>query len=275
MKNSLNLLLEAFQYDFIIKAIFVGTLIAICCACLGVFLVLKKFSMIGDGLAHVSFASIAIALFFSASPLLLSIPIVIIASFIIIKLNEKADMHGDAAIGLVSSFAIAVGVLISSISKGFNVDLMSYLFGSILVISDADAIISMILAPIVLITIFIFYNSLVAITYNEEFAQVMGLNTKMMNYLIAILTSITISLGIRIVGTMLISSLIVFPSVTALQVAKGFKATLVIATLVAMSCVILGVLFSFMWNLPSGATIVMLNALCFVATFGIKKLRTI
>jgi len=273
MTNSLSLFFEAFQYDFIIKALIVGSLIAICCAFLGVFLVLKKYSMIGDGLAHVSFASVAIALLFSSSTLLVSIPIVIAASILILKLNEKADIHGDAAIGLVSSFAIAVGVLIASLSNGFNVDLMSYLFGSILVISDADVIISFILVPIVILTIIIFYHSLVAITYNEEFAQVLGLNTKMMNYLIAILTSITISLGIRIVGTMLISSLIVFPSVTALQVAKGFKATLIIAMIIAVVCVVLGVLLSFMFNLPSGATIVMLNAICFVLMFGIKKVR--
>lgn len=275
MKNVVQMIIEAVQYDFILKALLVGSLIAICCSFLGVFLVLKKFSLIGDGLAHVSFATVAIALLLSASPLLVSIPIVILASFVILKLNEKADLHGDAAIGLVSSFSIAAGVLISSMAKGFNVDLMSYLFGSILVISDMDVIISIVLSGIVIFMVFFFYNSLFAITYDEEFAKVIGLNTRTMNYLISVLTSITIALGIRVVGTMLISSLIVFPTVTALQISKGFKGTILISAAVSVTCVILGVFLSFIFNLPTGAAIVMLNALCFLMFFCIKKLNIV
>ncbi len=130
------MIFEALQYGFIQKAIIAGSLIALSCAFLGVFLVLRKFSMIGDGLAHVSFATVALALLLSMSPLLLSIPLVILSSFLILKLNEKANLHGDAAIGLVSSFSVAVGIVIASMAQGFNVDLFSYLFGSILVISD-------------------------------------------------------------------------------------------------------------------------------------------
>ncbi|NUM35773.1 MAG: metal ABC transporter permease [Candidatus Brocadiae bacterium] len=271
MENAVGLILEALKYDFILKALLVGSLIALCCSFLGIFLVLKKLSLIGDGLAHVSFASVAIALLLSASPLLVSIPIVTLASFVILKLNEKAGLHGDSAIGLVSSFAFACGVLISSMAGGFNVDLMSYLFGSILVISNMDVTISIALSGVVIFTIFFFYNTLFAITYDEEFANVIGLNTKSMNYLIAILTSITISLGIRVVGTLLISSLILFPTVTALQVSKGFQSTLVISSLVSVFCVVAGVFVSFIHNLPAGATIVFLNAIFFVLFFIIKK----
>ncbi len=273
MGNVVGLLLEALRYDFILKALLVGTLIALCCSCLGIFLVLKKLSLIGDGLAHVSFATVAIALLLSASPLLVSIPLVILASFLILKLNEHAGVHGDSAIGLVSSFSIACGVLLSSLSGGFNVDLMSYLFGSILVISNMDVTISIILSSVVIFTVFFFYNTLFAITYDEEFASVIGLNTKAMNYLISILTSITISLGIRVVGTLLISSLILFPTVAALQISQGFKSTLVISSLISISCVILGVFLSFVNNLPTGATIVLLNALAFVLCFLVKKYR--
>ncbi len=275
MENAVKMIIEALQYDFILKALLVGSLISICCSCLGVFLVLKKFSMIGDGLAHVSFATVAIALLLSASQLIVSIPIVILASFLILKLNEKADLHGDAAIGLVSSFSIALGVLISSMAKGFNVDLMSYLFGSILVISDMDVRISIALSVVVILMVFFFYNSLVAITYDEEFAKVMGLNTNAMNYLVAMLTSITIAAGIRVVGTMLISSLIIFPTVTALQLSRGFKGTIIISSIVSVSCVIMGVFLSFIFNLPTGACIVILNALCFAIFFCIKKLNII
>ncbi|MFZ7102849.1 MAG: metal ABC transporter permease [Peptococcaceae bacterium] len=273
MENIIMSIVEVLQYDFMLKALLVGSLIAVCCSFLGIFLVLKKYSMIGDGLAHVSFATVAIALFLAASPLLVSIPLVMLSSLLILKLNEKADLHGDAAIGLVSSFAVAAGVLISSVAQGFNVDLFSYLFGSILVISDADVILSVILSLVVIALIFFFYHNLFAITYDEEFAKVSGLNTKGLNYLILVLTSITIVLGIRVVGTMLISSLIIFPTVTALQVAQSFKGTILISTIVSVSCVIMGVFISFIMNFPTGATIVMLNAFSFMVFFGIKKFK--
>lgn len=268
----LDLTLEALQYDFIRRALLVGALIALCCAFLGTFLVLRKLSMIGDGLAHVSFATVALALLLSASPLLISIPLVIVASFAILALSERAELHGDAAIGLVSSFSIAVGVLIASMASGFDVDLMSYLFGSILVISRAEVVISVALSIVVLAVVIYFFNSLFAVTYDEEFAQVMGLNTRFLNYLVAILTSITIALGIRVVGTMLISSLIVFPTVTALQVAKGFKSSILISALVSVTCVVLGVFSSYVFNLPTGATIVLFNALAFAISFVMRKL---
>ena len=264
---------QAVQYDFILKALLVGSLIAISASVLGLFLVLKKYSMIGDGLAHVSFATVAIALWLSASPLVVSIPIVILASFFILKLSEKTSMHGDAAISLVSSFSIAMAVLIASMAKGFNVDLMSYLFGSILVISNFDVAISAALSLVVIVTVMFFYHDLFAVTFDEEYAQAVGMNTKFYNYLLAVLTSITIALGIRIVGTMLISSLIVFPTVTALQVSKGFRMTILIATVISVVCVVLGVFMSFAYNLPTGAVIVLMNAIAFALAFLIKALR--
>lgn len=273
MSALFNSMVQALQYDFILKALLVGSLIAICASVLGIFLVLKKYSMIGDGLAHVSFATVAIALWLSASPLLVSIPLVILASFFILKLSEKASMHGDAAISLVSSFSIALAVLIASFARGFNVDLMSYLFGSILVISNSDVIISAILSMVVIAMVFFFYQDLFAVTYDEEYAQAVGMNTKFINYLLAVLTSITIALGIRVVGTMLISSLIVFPTVSALQISKGFRSTILIAMIISVFCVVAGVFLSFAYNLPTGAVIVLLNALAFAVSFTFKYLR--
>ena len=273
MKDILNLILEAVQYDFILRAILVGSLIAISSSFLGIFLVLKKQSMIGDGLAHVSFATIAIALLLNKSPLLVSIPLVILSSFLILKLNEKADLHGDAAIGLISSFAVALGVLISSVAKGFNVDLFSYLFGSILVINKLDVVLSIILSILVIFLILMYYNSLFAITYDEEFAKVIGLKPNNMNYLIAVLTSITVVLGIRVVGTMLISSMIIFPTVTALQVSKGFKDTILISSMVSVLSVILGTFISYILNFPTGAIIVIINGLFFILFFIIKRIK--
>ena len=272
MSDAIQIFIESFQYDFILRALLVGSLIALSSAFLGVFLVLQRQSMIGDGLAHVSFATIAIALFFNSSPLLVSIPLVILASFLIIKLNDKAGINGDAAIGLISALAVAVGVLISSLAQGFNIDLFSYLFGSILVISKLDVILSVILSILVIVLIIYNYNSLFAMTYDQEFSAVIGINTNKMKYLISILTSITVVLGIRVVGTMLISSMIIFPTVTALLVSNGFKESIFISTIVSITSVILGIFISYVFNLPTGATIVIINAIIFVITLAFRKI---
>lgn len=271
MIEMIQTLQEAWSYDFIRKALLVGVLIALCCSFLGVFLVLKKFSMIGDGLAHVSFATVAIALLLSASPLPVSIPLVVLASLAILKLAETAELHGDAAIGLVSSFAVAAGVVIASLANGFNVDLMSYLFGSILVIRDADIALSVILALLVIVAVIAFFNPLFAASYDEEFAEVSGIRVKRGNQLIVVLTAITVALGIRVVGTMLISSLIIFPTVTALQLSRSFKGTIALSSIVSVSCVLIGIFLSFLFDLPTGGTIVMLNAVCFGVFFGIRR----
>ena len=275
MTEFFGLIGESLQYTFMQRAIIVGILIGICSAMLGVFLVLKKFSMIGDGLAHVSFATIAIALTLNASPLYVSIPVVIVASLFILRLNERTKLHGDAAIGLVSSFSVALGVLIVSVSDGFNVDLFSFLFGSILLISETDVYLSLGLAILIVSAVIFFYHDLFAFTHDEAFAKVMGINTNRMNTLIAILTSITIVLGIRVVGTMLISSMIIFPTVTALQIAKSFKWTMIFSAFISVLSVVLGVLGSYVFNLPSGASIVMVNAFFFAIAFVMKQWRLI
>lgn len=264
---------DIFRHDFMIRAFISGILIAVTCSFLGIFLVLKKQSMIGDGLAHVSFAAIAISLFFQKESILITVPIVIIASIFIIKLNEYAGVHADAAIGLISSFSVAVATMIASISSGFNVDLFSYLFGSILVITNQELYLSMALCFGVLATIIHYYDELFAITYDEEFAQIQGINTNFFNYLISVLTSITIVLGIKAIGTMLISSLIIFPTVSALQISRNFTTTIINSAIISCVCLILGIILSYIYNLPTGSTIVFLNGITFLIFFGIKKLK--
>lgn len=268
----LQTLNEALQYGFIQKALIAGSAVALSCSFLGVFLVLKKFSMIGDGLAHVSFATIAVALFLGMAPLTLSIPLVMGASFIILKVNQKADMYGDAAIGLISSFSVALGVLIASLSGGFNIDLFSYLFGSILIIKNQDVWLSVILSIVILGAGIYNYPSFFALTHDEEYAEAIGLNTTRLNGMISVLTAVTIVLGIKIVGTMLISSLIVFPTVTALQLMRGFKATIAASACFSLVSVLLGVFLSYLWNVPTGAAIVLLNGVFFTLAFGWKRL---
>ncbi len=262
---------QALSYDFVRDALLVGVLVAISCAMLGTFLVLRKLSLIGDGLAHVSFAGVAVAMLTAQSPLIVGIILVSLASILILKLHEKTNIHGDAAIGLVSSLAIAIGVLLTSLSGGYNVDLFSYLFGSLLVISKTDLILSLILAGLIVFLVIWQYPKLFAMTYDEEYAKIIGINVKNLNYMMSILTAVTIAIGIRIVGTMLISSMIIFPAISALQLTQSFKMTLIVAAVISVISVIVGVLASFVANLPTGATIVLINGIIFMLAFMYRK----
>jgi len=258
---------DFFHYEFILRALITGSFIALICSILGVLLVLRRLSLIGDGLAHVTFGSVAIGLLLRQHPLYVSIPIVMASSLGILKLTEKAKLYGDAAIGIVSSLGVAGGVLIASVAGGFNVDLFSYLFGNILSISKTEVFSSIALSIIVLSVIFFFYNEYFSTTFDEEFAKVSGINTKKLNSILVLLTGITVVLAMRVVGIMLTSALLILPAVTALQIAKGFKNTMVFSSLVAISSVIAGIYISFIMNLPTGATIVMVNFIIFITAF--------
>jgi zinc transport system permease protein len=262
---------DFFRYEFIYRALLAGSFIALLCSTLGVFLVLRRLSLIGDGLAHVAFGSVALGLFLKQHPIYVSLPIVMLSSLGILRLMERARLHGDAAIGIVSSVGIAGAVLLASIAGGLNVDLFSYLFGNILAISREETYLSIALSVIVLSFIFFFYNDLFSITFDEEFAKASGIKTKKISSLCILLTAITIVLTIKVVGIMLTSSLLILPAVTALQIARGFKNTIVIASAVALLSVISGIVISFILNLPTGATIVIINFLLFITAFIYKN----
>lgn len=254
---------EFLRYGFVQRALIAGSFIALLCSTLGVFLVLRRFSLIGDGLAHAAFGSVAVAMLFRMSPLYVSIPLVMVCAVGILKLTEKFRVYGDAAIGVVSSLGIAAGVMISSVAGGFNVDLFSYLFGSILSISPAEVFISVGLSAVVLFVLFFFYQDLLSITFDEEASKVSGVNTEGMNILFVLLTALTVVLSMKVVGIMLISALLILPAVTALQVARSFRSTIAVAALVSVVSVISGTLISFSLDLPTGATIVMMNFVLF------------
>lgn len=273
MINMLQQIQESLQYAFIQRAIIAGCFMALGCSFLGVFLVLRRFSLIGDGLAHVSFATVAIALLLRAQPMVVSIPLVGLASLVILKLNEKARVYGDAAIGLVSSFGIALGVIIASTAGGFNVDLFSYLFGNILSVSGLEVWMTAVISLLVVLVIVLFYHDLFAITFDEEYAQVSGIKVKMVNKILILLTSLIVVLGIKIVGTMLVSSLIILPAISALQIVKSFRATIALAGVFAVISVIIGIFASYILNLPSGATIVMVNFLFFIVSFFYRRAK--
>ena len=259
------------NYSFIQRAYLAGSFIAVLCAMLGLFLVLRKLSLISDGLSHVSFGAIALGLFFGVYPFYVAIPVVLIASYFILKLTEKAKIYGDAAIGIVSSFGIAGGVILASLSKGFNVDLFSYLFGNILSISNREVYLSLGLSLVVLSVIVLLYNDLFSTTFDEEYARITGIRTERINLILTFLTGGTIVLAIKVVGIMLVSALLILPAVTALQIAKGFKVAMFISILVAIVSVLGGITISFFLDLPAGAAIVMFNIMIFSITLAVKK----
>lgn len=258
-------LFEFMGYHFARKALFTGVFIGLSCSLLGVILVLKKLSLIGDGLAHVTFGSIAVGLYLQVQPLYASIPIVIASSIGIWHLTERARLLGDAAIGVVSSVGIAAGVILASVAGGFNVDLFGYLFGNILAVSDAEAALAVLLALGVLIFLGLNYRQIMTMTFDEEFAKTTGIKTKRLNIIIVILTAITVVLAMRVVGIMLTSALLILPAVTSFQLARGFVSTLVIAALVSILAVTLGIITAFLFDLPAGASIVLVNFLLFLA----------
>ncbi|MFA5184010.1 MAG: metal ABC transporter permease [Patescibacteria group bacterium] len=261
------------SYEFIQRAYFAGAFIAVLCAMLGLILVLRKLSLIGDGLSHVSFGAIALGLFFGIYPFYVAIPIVILASYLVLKLAEKAKIYGDAAIGIVSAVGISGGVILASLSQGFNVDLFSYLFGNILAISNQEVWLSVGLSLFVLATIIFLYHDLFSTTFDEEYARVSGIKTDRINLILTFLTAITVVLAIKVVGVMLVSALLILPAVTALQVVKGFKAAMIVAVGLSVLSVIIGISLSFFGDLPAGASIVMVNFILFILSLVIKKIK--
>ncbi|OPY00626.1 MAG: High-affinity zinc uptake system membrane protein ZnuB [Syntrophorhabdus sp. PtaB.Bin006] len=199
-----------------------------------------------------------------------AVPIVMLSSLGILKLVEKARVYGDAAIGIVSSLGISVGILLASAAGGFNIDLFSYLFGNILAISGAEVVTSILLSMVLIAIISLFYHELLAITFDEESAKAIGIKTKAINTILVLLTSLTVVLAMRVVGIMLISALLILPPVTALQITRGFRKTILTASLAGVLSVVLGVFISFTADLPTGATIVVVNFLFFVCAFAIN-----
>ncbi len=260
----IELLRTLFSYSFLSRSLLAGILIALCASLLGVILVLKRYSMIGDGLSHVGFGALAIASAMNAAPLQVAIPVVVIAAFFLLRISESSKIKGDAAIAVISSGSLAIGVMTVSLTSGMNTDVMNYLFGSILAISRQDLLLSVILCLIVLILYLCFYHKLFAVTFDENFAKATGTKAGLYNIMIAFLTAITIVLGMRMVGALLISSLIIFPSLTAMRICKRFQSVVILSALISVFCFLGGILVSYQFNTPAGATIVIANLILFI-----------
>lgn len=267
----INFVQELFSYGFIIRAFIAGSLIALCAALLGVILVLKRYSMIGDGLSHVGFGTMAIAMAFNFAPLAVSIPICVLAAFLLLRVSSSSNIKGDAAIALISSSSLAIGILVTSLTAGLNTDVTSFMFGSILAISKADLIVSVILAVVVVSLFVIFYNKIFLVTFDENFATASGIKANLYNGLIAVLTALTIVIGMRLMGAMMISSLIVFPALSAMRIFRSFFKVIICAVIISLVCFIVGIISSFVWSTPAGASIIVANLIAFVICMVVGK----
>jgi len=259
----IDIFVEMLSYPFMMRAIIVGVLVALCSALLGVSLVLKRYSMIGDGLSHVGFGALAIATATRWAPLAVSIPLVLAAAFFLLRISENSKIKGDSAIALISTGSLAIGVMVISMTSGMNIDVYNYMFGSILAINKSDVVLSVILSFIVLVLYLFFYSRIFAVTFDESFAKATGINAGMYNMLIALLTAVTIVLGMRLVGALLISSLIVFPAVTSMRLFKSFRSVVISSAIISVVSFLVGIMASYIYATPAGASVVTFNIMLF------------
>ena len=249
--------LSMFTYPFMIRALVVGILLSLCAALLGVTLVLKRYSMIGDGLSHVGFGALAVAAVCNAAPLAVAIPVVVISAFFLLRISESSKIKGDSAIAVISTSALAAGVMVLSLGDGVNTDIYNYMFGSIYAMSGEDMAWSIALSAIVLVLFILLYHRIFAVTFDESFARAAGMRTNVYNMVIAALTAVAIVLGMRMMGAMLISALIIFPALTSMRVFKTFRQVVISAAVLAVICFFIGITASYLLDLPGGASVVL------------------
>ena len=257
-------MIEMFSYSFMQRATLVGLLVSLCSSLLGVSLVLRRFSMIGDGLSHVGFGALAIATVFSFSPLIFTIPVVVIAAILILRINEKSKIGSDSAIALISSSSLAIGVMMISYVKGTNTDINNFLFGSLLAVGKNDAYFSIALSLVVLFSYILLYPRLYAVTFDPVFARSASIKADRYTTLLAILSALTIVLGMRMLGSLLISALIIFPCLSAKRVSSTYKGVTILSAVISLSSFMVGITISYQLGTPVGASIVIIHLLVFI-----------
>ena len=257
------------QYPFVWYALIVGTLIALCSSLIGVTLVLKRYSFIGDGLSHVAFGAMAIGtVFHLTNNTIIVMPITIVAAILLLRSGQNAKIKGDAAIAMLSVGALALGYLVLhlfSTSANISGDVCSSLFGStsILTLSKQDVWLCVIMAVIVILIFWLCYNRIFAVTFDENFAKATGIQADRYNLWIAIIIAIIIVLGMNLVGSLLISALIIFPALSAMQIFQNFKQVVICSAVISVSCALVGILISILFSTPVGATIVAADMIVF------------
>lgn len=269
----ISYLSEMLSYPFMARALIVGTLVSLCAALLGTSLVLKRYSMIGDGLSHVGFGALAVASALHLAPMAVTIPVVVLAAFVLLRLSESGRLRGDAATAVFSTGALAIGVMAASLGTGMNADLNSYLFGSVLAASREDVAVSAVLSAVVLALYLFFYEKLFAVTFDETFARATGMKTGLFHTLLAVLTAIVVVLGMRMMGALLISSLIIFPALTSMRLFNSYRGVIGGAVVFSLAGFFTGMGISFRYGTPAGAGIVVVDLALFCIGCGIAWVR--
>jgi zinc transport system permease protein len=265
-------LAQMFSYPFMQRALLAGVLVSLCCALLGVPLVLKRYSMIGDGLSHVSFGALAVAVALGFTPLYFSIPVVILSAFFLLRMAGRGG-GSDAAIAVMSASALAVGIVVISLTTGMTTDVDNYMFGSVLAMTRSDVGLAAGVSAAVLALYILFYHRLFAVTFDESFSRATGLRVDRYNTLLAVLTALTIVLGMRMMGAMLISSLVIFPALTAMRIFRSFRGVVLCAGCVSVACFCAGLTASFALSLPVGASVVLTDLTVFLLACLLARLR--
>ena len=265
------MILEALSYGFMQKALIAGIAVGLICSFMGTFLVLRRYSLFGDGIAHVAFGGISVGLFLGVFPLWTAFIVSIFGGLGLQKLRQSTKISGDSAVAVVLVSGLAVGVILVSASGGFSVDLFSFLFGSILLISNEDTIMILAISSGIIATLVVLQKQFLHLTFNEEQAKLVGLRTTLLNYAFVILASITVVTSMRLVGILLISALIVIPNITAMMFGKGFKKTVCISMGISVISVIGGILLSYFLNLAPSGTIVVIAVGILVGTLVLKS----
>ncbi len=277
--NIISTLTTYFSYPFVQYALIAGVLISLCAALLGVSLVLKRYSMIGDGLSHVAFGAMAVGAVLGFAPMWITMPVTIAAAVVLLRITANAKIKGDAAIAMISVGALALGYLllnVFSVSTNVSGDVCTTLFGStsILTLSKTDVLLCGALAIIVTLIFILFYHKIFAVTFDEGFASATGINAKTYNTIIAVVTAVVIVLAMNLVGSLLVSALIIFPALSAMRLFKSFFSVIISSAVISVICSVLGILIAILFGTPVGSTIVVADIAVFAVSVLIGKLNT-
>lgn len=262
---------ELFSYAFMQRAFLAGLGVSLTCAILGVFLVLRRDAMIGHGLAHVTFGGVALGMLLNVAPLLVALAVAILSALGILKLKERAGLYGDTAIGIISSLGMALGIFLVSLAGGFNLDLFGYLFGNVLAIDPGEVWVAFLLALAVLAAVAFFYQEFLFLTFDSESARASGVRVERLDSLMAVLTAVTVVVGMKVVGILLISALLVIPAAAALQVARNFKGAMALSAALAVVSSAVGLIAAFFLDWPPSGTIVLVSGVLFLVLFASRQ----
>ncbi len=273
LENFTNMMTPEFLKYILIPALIGGIAVTLCSSLLGVSMVLKRYSMIGDGLSHVGYGALSVAAVMNFAPMKFALPVVVASALILLKLNDSSRIKGDSAIAIFSTSALAIGILVSS-KAGLTNDVSHYMFGSILAMDKNDVFLSVILSLIVLSIFIIFYNKIFGVTFDENFSKATGIKTEVYKIIIAVLTAVTVVLGMMMMGSLLMSSLIIFPAITSMRICKSFKSVIICSGTISVLCFLCGMFISIALDTAPGASVVVINVIMLLIFTLIGKIKS-